>query len=387
MTHPVSARARAIAPNPLRALFPIAAREGMVSLANGHPSPDACDVEGLREAAALASGDAMAWRYGTTPGDPELREALAQLSGDDPDAVIVTSGAQQGIDLAVRALADPDDAIGVPAAIYPAVLSVLAANGARPVALGEDGEGVTPEALKGALAGGLSALYLTPTFGNPTGTVMGVERRHAILRLCAGAGVPVVEDDPYRDLWFETPPPPSMWQMAEREGATVVALRSASKIVAPGLRLGWTLAPPPLRGGIVALKQASDLQASGLAQRTLVRYLASGRLDAWLPRVRALYRGRHDALVAGLRGNGLDARPVSGGMFVWLRLPDEADPAALFDRAVERGTLFAPGHGFAAGPEVALEPHARLCFVTQNEAGIAQACERLGMALADVRAG
>ena len=361
----------------------------MLSLANGHPSPDARDADGLRDAARFASEDAMSWRYGPSDGDPELRERLGALSGDDPAAIIVTSGSQQGIDLAVRSMLDPGDRVGVPEAVYPATLSVLAANGVRALVLPEDEAGVVPNTLHEAIAKhGLRALYLTPTFGNPTGVLMPFERRRALLEACAVAGVTIIEDDPYRDLWFDAPPPPSLWELADdaSDGPLVVSLRSASKTIAPGLRVGWMLAPPSLRPSIVAVKQASDLQTSGLAQRTVASYLASGRLPDWMTRVRSLYRSRHDALIDGLTSAGFDAVPVAGGMFVWVPVPDGVDPQRLFDRAVANDVLYAPGAGFAATANGGIPSRfMRLCFVTQEEANVAVATGRLGVALGEAR--
>lgn len=361
----------------------------MLSLANGHPSPDARDAEGLREAARLASEDVASWRYGPSDGDTELREQLGSLSSDHPDTIVVTSGSQQGIDLAVRSMLDPGDRVGVPEAVYPATLSVLAANGVRAVPLREDEAGVVPDALHEVIAGHrLRALYLTPTFGNPTGTLMPLERRRVLLDACAAGGVTVIEDDPYCDLWFDAAPPPSLWELTRdaADGPSVVSLRSASKTIAPGLRVGWMLAPASLRPSIVAMKQASDLQTSGLAQRTVASHLASGRLPDWMTRVRSLYRSRHDALIDGLTSAGFDAVPVAGGMFVWVPVPDGVDPQRLFDRAVANDVLYAPGASFSAMTTGGTTSRfMRLCFVTQADANITTATKRLGAALGEVR--
>ncbi len=324
----------------------------------------------------------MAWRYGPTAGDPRLRRALAHLSGDQPDSVIVTSGAQQGIDLAIRTLCDPGDTVLVPEALYPATLSVLAACGVTAHPVREDAGGLCLNALEQAIQDSKArALYLTPTFGNPTGSVLSEDRRGALLALCARTGVLVIEDDPYRDLWFDAPPPPSLWEMAGACGARVIALRSCSKSIAPGLRIGWMLATSDLTPHITALKQASDLQSSGTAQMTVLAYLSSGRFDDWLVKARALYRARHDALREGLVEAGFDVPAVTGGMFLWARLPKHIDTARLFETAVAQGVLYAPGAAFDAsgqGGEIAL--YARFCFASNDVKSLKQATDRLAQA-------
>ena len=382
MTAPPSIRARALPSNPLRALFPLAARPGMVSFANGHPSPDACDIDGLAKAAARAAREPEALRYGPSVGDTDLRVLLAGRSGSATDAVVVTTGSQQGIDLACRTLADPGRAVAVPRAVYPAVLGVLAANGLGATPVAEDADGIDPDALMRTLERDRPrALYLTPTYGNPTGAVMPPDRRVAILDACAAAGCAVIEDDPYRDLWLDAPAPPAMG--ADPRGAVVVTLYSASKTLAPGLRIGWMVVPAPLRATVAGLKQATDLQSSGLAQRTVLHYLADDGAGAWMEGVRGLYRARRAALLEGLAAEGVAAERPAGGMFVWARLPEEVDAEAAFERAVARGVLYAPGRAFAVGEDPALERHLRLCFATGGEAVMREGAARLGAALRD----
>ncbi|MEP4034892.1 PLP-dependent aminotransferase family protein [Pseudophaeobacter sp.] len=379
--------AAAIPLNPLRALFPLVARDGMLSFANGHPSPDACDHVGLAHAVDCAKDDEMSWRYGPSIGDPDLRPQLAMLSDVEPDAIVVTSGSQQGIDIAVRSALNPDDCVAIPSACYPAVLSVLAANGQRPIAIAEDEHGVLPEALHDTISSSaVRALYLTPTFGNPTGRVMPRARRIALLEICAQHDVLVIEDDPYCDLWFETPPHDTFVALARvvNRNADVIALRSASKSVAPGLRVGWMVVPDRLRGAVAAIKQASDLQTSGLAQRTVFHYLSSGQFDAWLPQVRALYQERQTVMIDGLHSAGFAPTPVDGGMFSWVKLPSGVNPETLFSNAVKQNVLFAPGISFASDPtNQSLRHHIRLCFAAQGCAKIKQGCKRLGQALAE----
>ena len=387
-----SKNAHAIPSNPLRALAPLLARPGMVSFANGRPSPDACDMQGLADASAVASQEAASWQYGPTQGDLELRERLARLSGAETGDIIMVSGAQQGIDVAVRATLDEGNDIGVPAALYPAALSVFAACGVRPVPIQEDDGGMTVEGVATALSSGVKALYLTPTFANPTGRTMPVDRRLALLDVCRAARAVIIEDDPYQELWFHEMPPPSFWELAHRSSATndtcsVIVLRSASKTIAPGLRIGWMMVDRPLRALCLAIKQACDLQVSSFLQRVLVHYLKSQRLPEWLSAVRKLYLARHDALVEGLAGHGLPATPAVGGMFLWVAMPQDVSADALFRAASECGVVYAPGSRFLAVPNSStdLDGFARFSFVAANQSQISMGCHRFGKALAQLR--
>ncbi|MCY4178946.1 MAG: PLP-dependent aminotransferase family protein, partial [Litoreibacter sp.] len=226
------------------------------------------------------------------------------------------------------------------------------------------------------------ALYLTPTFGNPTGSVLSTKRRGALLAICAGMGVSIIEDDPYRDLWFDAPPPSSLWEMAVDHGARVIALRSCSKSIAPGLRIGWMLAPQELAPHLTAMKQASDLQSSGTAQMVALAYLSSGRFEDWLIKVRACYLKRHNALLEGLIAAGFDAPSVTGGMFLWARLPEHIDPKRLFETAVAQGALYAPGAAFAASKsDSEIARYARFCFASNDLEPMKQATNRLAYAV------
>jgi len=183
-------------------------------------------------------------------------------------------------------------------------------------------------------------------------------------------------------LWFEAPPPPSLWEMSKSNDARVIALRSCSKSIAPGLRIGWMLTPQEITPHLVAMKQASDLQSSGTAQMVALAYLSSGRFSGWLATVRALYQARHDALQKGLVAAGFDAPAVTGGMFLWARLPEHIDPACLFEATVAQGALYAPGEAFAACSQVNdITRYARFCFASNSLEKISQATDRLADAV------
>lgn len=383
MTISINPFVAAIPTNPLRALFPYGARPGMLNLASGHPSKDAYDLDGLAEAAARASRDFSAWTYSSSAGDPALIGALAETVATLPPGkrLLVTSGAQQGIDLAIRTFAPPGSKVLVPEPVYPAVLSTCAAIGVIPVgyqiAPGDTELAEFAATLKAA--GDVRAVYALPTFGNPTGETLTRGQRLRLLALCAQHDIPVIEDAPYSDLWFGAPPPPSLLDLASQvDGATVIYLGSLSKIMSPGLRIGWLIAPEGVAAAMQEARQASDLQPNALAQRVAWHYLQLGRLSDHVTRVRGLYAERHDALVAVLTKAGFTVPAVDGGMFIFPFLPADKSNSELFDRAVARNVLFAPGAAFRAQPGSGLfADRMRLCFAGLTTADIVTAAERL----------
>lgn len=383
MTLSINPFIAAIPTNPLRALFPYGARPGMLNLASGHPSKDAYDLDGLAEAAGRASRDFSAWTYGSSAGDPALITALTEAVATVPPGkrLLVTSGAQQGIDLAIRTFAPPGSKVMVPEPVYPAVLSTCAAIGVLTIGyqiMPGDNE-LTDLAAKLDAADDVRAIYALPTFGNPTGETLTREQRLKLLALCAKHDVPVIEDAPYSDLWFRVPPPPNLLDLASQvDGATVIHLGSLSKIMSPGLRIGWLIAPESVAAAMQEARQASDLQPNALAQRVAWHYLQLGRLTDHVARVRGLYAERHDALVAVLAEAGFTVPPVEGGMFIFPFLPADRGNSDLFDRAIAQNVLFAPGPAFRAQPESGLfADRLRLCFAGLGKADIIVAAERL----------
>lgn len=383
MTTSINPFIAAIPTNPLRALFPYGARPGMLNLASGHPSKDAYDLEGLAEATARASRDFSAWTYGSSAGDPALINLLTETVAMLPPGkrLLVASGAQQGIDLALRTFAPPGSKVMVPEPVYPAVLSTCAAIGVIPVGyqIAADDDELVEFAVRLQAAGDVRAVYALPTFGNPTGETLTREQRLRLLALCARHDVPVIEDAPYSDLWFRAPPPPSLLELASQvDGAMVIYLGSLSKIISPGLRVGWLIAPESVAAAMQEARQASDLQPNSLAQRVAYHYLKLGRLQDHVTRVRDLYAARHDVLVEVLVKAGFSVPPVDGGMFIFPFLPADKGNSELFDRAIAQNVLFAPGPAFRARPDSGLfADRMRLCFAGLSKADIVIAAERL----------
>jgi len=383
------------ASSPVRDLLALTRRPEVISFAGGLPAPDLIDVPGLRASfAAVLAGDAGEGRlqYSTSEGDPDLRRALTAVEArrglaPDPDEILVTTGSQQALGLVAHALLTPGAPVLTEEPSYLAALQVLRLHGAEPVGVECDDDGVDPEALdRAAAATGARVVYLVPTFQNPTGRTLSAERREAVAEVIRRRDLWLVEDDPYGQLRFRgasQTPLAALPGMAER----TIAISSLSKIVAPGLRIGWLLAPEELRARLVIVKQATDLHTSTVDQAAAAHWLAEVDLDAHLMRLRRAYAERHDALLAGLPAAlppGSTFNDPDGGMFCWVRLPDGTDSGALLQRALDRDVAYVPGASFFAGPP---DPATlRLAYSVERPARIAAGLERLAEALAGVGA-
>jgi 2-aminoadipate transaminase len=386
---PLAARARAIGGSPVRDILAVTARPEVINFAGGLPAPELFDAAGIAAAyqAVLTETPARALQYATTEGEPVLREALAARTSarglpTEPDDLLVTTGSQQALSLLATALLEPGDVVLVERPCYLAALQVFAFAGARIVGVPGDAEGVDPEALDELVVRERpKLLYTVPTFQNPTGRTLPADRRAAVAAVAARRGLWIVEDDPYGELRFEGERLP--W-IAAQEGAAdrTVLLGSFSKVMAPGLRLGWLRAPGELLRACVVAKQAADLHTPTVNQLAAARYLADNDLDAHVARVAAVYRERRDAMLGGLANSlpeGSSWERPEGGMFLWARLPESYDTTELLGQVVEQEVAYVPGAPFYAG-----EPDRstlRLCFVTQTPAEIREGLRRLGEGL------
>nr|WP_168510042.1 PLP-dependent aminotransferase family protein [Streptomyces sp. S1D4-11]QIY97515.1 PLP-dependent aminotransferase family protein [Streptomyces sp. S1D4-11] len=386
---PLAARATAIGGSPVREILAVTARPEVINFAGGLPAPELFDAEGIAAAFrdVLAHEPERALQYSTTEGEPVLRAALAERTTarglpTDADGVLVTTGSQQALSLLATVLVEPGDTVLVESPCYLAALQAFAFAGARVVAVPADGDGIDPDALEELVTRERpKLLYTVPTFQNPTGRTMAGERRAAVASVAARCGVWIVEDDPYGELRFEGERVP--W-IASYDGAQdrTVLLGSFSKVMAPGLRLGWLRAPAALLRACAVAKQAADLHTPTVNQLAAARYLADRDLDAHVARVADVYRERRDAMLAGIA----DALPAGstwtrpeGGMFLWARLPESYDTTALLRGVVEQGVAYVPGAPFYAGePDPAT---LRLCFVTQTPDEIGEGLRRLAKGL------
>lgn len=384
-------RARGARSSAIRDLLSRARTPGMISFAGGIPDADRFPLDLLAELATtvIDRDGRRVLQYGTTIGELETRIALCALYGPtpggspcvDPDDLVVTSGAQQALDLVARVLLEPGDLVVCGDPDYVGLLGVLHDHDAIPLPLPIDADGLDVDHLERLLRSGSRprACYLVPHHHNPTGVTVSVERRQHLHRLSARYGFVVIEDDPYRDLYFDDRPPAEV----AADPALTVRIRSLSKILSPGLRLGALAGPRQLTEAVVVQKQSADLHTSTLSQALAVAALDSGFLDRHLVDLRAAYRSKLDILLQSLAGAlgdrvRLQVERPSGGMFVWVRCPG-VDTAAWLDRAVDRGACFVPGVAFAV--EADLSDRARLSFATASPAEIAEGVDRLVAAL------
>ncbi|MFI5830576.1 PLP-dependent aminotransferase family protein [Streptomyces sp. NPDC051578] len=386
-----AARTAAVAGSPIRDILSLTDRPEVVSFAGGYPAPELFDSAGLRAAYdAVLSAPASAARalqYSTTEGVPELRATIAARAtarglATSPDQVVVTTGSQQGLALLTGALLDPGDVVLVENPTYLAALQGFGLAGARVVPVPCDEDGILPDALEEIVRRERpKLLYAIPTFQNPTGRTLPGARRAAVAEIAGRLGLWLVEDDPYGDLRYEGAHEP--W-LAAHPGAQdrTALLGSFSKVMAPGLRLGWLRAPAALLRAAVVAKQAADLHTSTVNQLAAAHYLAAVDLDAHIASVRAAYRVRRDALLTGLPEAlpaGSEWNRPEGGMFVWARLPAGYDATALLKSAVAHDVAYVPGAPFFTGtPD---HRTLRLSFVTHTPAEIAEGLRRLGRAL------
>ncbi|MFN3830414.1 MAG: PLP-dependent aminotransferase family protein [Tepidimonas ignava] len=382
----------------IRELFKLLGKPGIISFAGGFPDAALFDVEGIREAtlAALAANPGAALQYGATEGFDPLREQLAAFMAAkgvaelSPTDLIVTTGSQQALDLIGKTLISPGDKVIVEGPTFLATIQCFKLYGAELITVPVDGQGADVDALERLVAEHRPKLvYLIPTFGNPSGATLSLERRRRVLELAVRTNTLVVEDDPYGDLYFDQPPPPSLLALSDQvpgSRACLVHCGSLSKVLSPGLRIGWMVAPPALLAKATMCKQFSDAHTSTFAQATAAQYLAAGRMPATLQRVRGIYARRAQAMVQALRhtlGDAIDFVPPQGGLFVWARLTGAGgachDGGVLAQRAIERGVAFVPGAPFfARDPDRAT---LRLSFATVDEDRIREGVQRLGSAL------
>ncbi|MDP1650234.1 MAG: PLP-dependent aminotransferase family protein [Rubrivivax sp.] len=378
-------RAERLNPSTIREILKITERPGIVSLAGGLPSADTFPVAAMKEATARVLRDSPreALQYAASEGYAPLREWVAAELGTQglhaaAAQVIITSGSQQGLDLVGKVLIDPGSTVAVESPTYLGALQAFAPYEPEFVAVQGDAEGPLPQALDAAR--GARFLYLLPNYQNPTGRCMSAARRLALVARARQLGLPIVEDNPYGELWFDAPPPPPLSAVA---GDGAVYLGSFSKVLAPGLRLGYVVAPERLYPKLLQAKQAADLHTAGFNQRVVYEVIRNGFLRQHVPTIRARYRAQRDAMRAALEQHlppGCHWQAPVGGMFFWVELPAHIDATALLPRAVEAGVAYVPGSTFY--PHGGHANTLRLSFVTVPPGTIHTAVAALARVLA-----
>lgn len=369
-TWKLAERAAKMNSSAIREILKLTDRPGIISMAGGLPSPQAFPLDAFTAAcqAVMQRDGAAALQYSTTEGFAPLRQAIADFLpwNVDPEQILITTGSQQALDLIGKVFLDKGSRLLVEKPTYLGALQAFTPM--EPVAVGvdSDDEGMLIndfEKQVGTGADKARLAYVLPNFQNPTGRTMSDARRQALVEKAKELDIPLIEDNPYGDLWYEQEPP---LPLAARNPEGVIYMGSFSKVLAPGLRIGFIVAPKSVYGKLTQAKQAADLHTPSFNQRVVAEVIKDGFLDRHVPTIRAMYKVQRDVMLMALEREmtGLDVqwtRPV-GGMFLWVKLPAGMDAQALLAKAVERNMAFVPGAPFYA--DDAQANTLRLSYVT-----------------------
>ena len=376
MTQPttwqMARRAAKMNPSVIREILKVTERPGIISFAGGLPSAKTFPVAEFEAACAKVLHDdpAGALQYAASEGFGPLRDMVAAMLPWDvnPAQILITTGSQQGLDLVAKVLVDEGSKILVESPTYLGAVMAFMPMEPHVVSVDNDATGLDLADLR-AKADGARFLYVLPNFQNPTGRSMTEASRAALSAEAARLGLPLIEDNPYGDLWFDEPPPAPL---TARNPDGCIYLGSFSKVLAPGLRLGFIVAPQAVYPKLLQAKQAADLHSPGFNQRLIAEVMKDGFLDRHVPTIRALYKAQRDAMLEALarefpQGDAetsLTWNAPAGGMFLWARLPQGMNAVDLLPFAVDHGVAFVPGAPFYAGEGD--ERSMRLSFVTPS---------------------
>ncbi len=351
-----SSRMEGVSGSAIREIFKLLANPEVISFAGGNPSPETFPVEEIqRITSELLTGDGARkiLQYGITEGYPPLIDTVVERSKErgvqtTKDEVLIITGAQQGIDLASKILLDPGDVVLVEAPTFLGALQIFSMYQARPIPLEMDDEGIMMDDLHAKImAHKPKMIYLIPTFQNPTGKTLGLERRKRVAELAAKYNVIVVEDDPYCELRYSGEALPAIKSFDE--SGNIIFLQSFSKIIAPGLRVGSAIAPRHILQKLTIGKQSTDVHASNLSQAVVQQYIAEGHLPKHIDEMKKGYRRQLDAMMRVIENafpKDIHHTVPQGGLFVWIELPEQIDANVLFERCIGRNVAFVPGTSF-----------------------------------------
>jgi len=394
-------RAKAVKSSAIRELLKFTQRPEVISFAGGLPASEVFPVERFQEACqrVLQTQANMALQYGATEGYEPLREIIARHMNRykiqaRAENVLITSGSQQALDLIGKLLINPGDKVLVEAPTYLGALQAFNVYGADYVQVPSDSDGLQTELLEAPLRLGPKFMYVLPNFQNPGGTTLAEGRRHELVLLADRFGIPIIEDDPYGQLRYEGEhlTPLVVLDRGNLRGdhgysiGNVIYLSTFSKTLAPGLRLGWIVAPPEVISKLTQLKQGADLHTSTFAQMVAYEVARDGFLDEHVKLIRRVYRERRDAMLEALQAEFPSevtwTRP-QGGLFLWVSLPDGMDAQRLFKAAIQENVAFVPGDSFYApnGGNEEGRRHLRLNFSAAKPEQIREGIRRLGVAI------
>ncbi|WP_354684179.1 PLP-dependent aminotransferase family protein [Cupriavidus necator] len=374
----ISRRAQQLTSSAIREILKVTERPEVISFAGGLPSPASFPVAAMEAATArvFADNPQAALQYTATEGYLPLREFIARRHGVGVERVLITTGSQQALDLIAKVMIDPGSKVLVETPSYLGALQAFSLFEPEFVSIPSDDKGLLPEALTPELTAGARFLYALPNFQNPTGRRLPLERRQALVARAQEQGVLLVEDDPYGALSYTGDQLPSLLSM-NPDG--VIYMGSFSKILAPGLRLGYVIAPPELHFKLCQAKQASDLHTPTFTQRVAYETVRDGLLERHIPTIRELYSKQCQYMLDALKRHmpaGVTWNAPEGGMFIWMELPEGLDSMAILEEAVKRNVAYVPGAPFyASNPR---RNALRLAFVTVPAERIEQGVAVLG---------
>jgi 2-aminoadipate transaminase len=396
--HRFAQRTKLVKSSTIRELLKLTQRPEVISFAGGLPAPDVFPVERFEDAChrVLEANGAMALQYSASEGFTPLREYLAQKMARygiiaSVDNVLITSGSQQALDLIGKLLINAGDRILVEAPTYLGALQAFNVYGAEYVSVPIDHDGLRTEMLEEALRSGPKFIYILPNFQNPGGVTLCEPRRHELVLLADKYGVPIIEDDPYGQLRFEGEHLPPLLvldrdNLRRDDGklGNVIYLSTFSKTLAPGIRLGWIVAPPDVISKLVQFKQGADLHTSTFDQMVAYEVVHDGFLDEHVKKIRAVYRERRDVMLAALAEYfppEVTWTHPQGGLFLWVTVPEGLDMEHLFQAAVGENVAFVPGNCFYPGGDEGGR-HMRLNFSHSTPQQIREGIRRLGLVVA-----
>jgi 2-aminoadipate transaminase len=379
----------------IRELLKVTERPEVISFAGGLPAPELFPIPAFQKACSklLAENGATALQYGTTEGYRPLREFVAEQcnrSGLEVTAenVIITAGSQQALDLIGKLFIDPGDRVVVEAPSYVGALQAFRMFGAEFSVVPIDDDGLRCELLPEALRCRPKFLYVLPNFQNPSGVTLSLTRREELVAMADCDGVPIIEDDPYRELRFRDAHLPSLLLLDQRKHgdycrANVIQLGTFSKTLSPGLRLGWIVAPAEIISKLVLLKQGTDLHTSTFNQMLAYELARDGFLEKHIPEIRRVYGERCDVMLNALEEffpPGVTWTRPDGGLFLWITLPQRIDSRGVLEAALRQEVAFVPGDAFFPDPELGSH-YMRLNFSNATPARIHEGIRRLSIAV------
>jgi 2-aminoadipate transaminase len=385
----------------VRELLKLTEKPDVISFAGGLPAPEVFPLEAIENAVhrVMTNWGAQSLQYGMTEGIPRLREFIARNCARyginvQPENVLITCGSQQALDLIGKIFLNPGDRILLEKPTYLGALQAWNAYQAEYVTVEMDDEGMRTDQMEAALRAGPKFIYVLPNFQNPSGVTMSMERRLRLIELAHHYGIPLIEDDPYGQLRYEGENLPPLVELDSQArcnspySGNVIYLSTFSKTLAPGLRLGWIIAPAEVIDRLVIAKQGTDLHTGTFVQMVAHEVAKSGFLDEHVTTIRTIYRERRDAMLQAMEDYfppGVSWTKPQGGLFLWVTMPSEMDSLEVFKKAVEKKVAFVPGDAFFAAGDI--RNSMRLNFSNADPGKIREGIRRLGLVLTECMEG